>query len=165
MQPTSVFAAALSRLHADLILVRLQHGGISSDKVSAIFPERLQPNSTLGWTDGHSTGIDAGGERITVAGPLHKPVRIETETLLIRSFQKLGVDLQHACVLAERLGRDEILICVQSSNDAEISIALHTFDELKAEAIAVGNASSPASREDWSARSEAGAVLQWSPAF
>lgn len=163
MQPTSVFAAALSRLHADLLLVRLQRGGIATEKLFAIFPERSQPNSALCWDTGQSTTLDSSGERVTVAGCLRGSVRVETETLLIRSFQRLGVDLQHACVLAERLGRGEILIGVQSSNSAEISIALHTLRELEAEAIAVGAASGKA-RETWHAE-EAGAALQWSVAI
>lgn len=152
MQPSSVFAAATSRLHADLMIIRLKRAGISSGKISAIFPERLSPNAASCWLEGHSQPTLYCEETVTIAGPMRKALSTESETAFIRSLQRAGVGLNDACSYAERLGKGQILLCVNTDDQTEIALAWHTLRELEAEAISLGISMRAPERKSWFGR-------------
>jgi len=155
MQPTSVFASAISRLHADLVVIRLRRAGIARDKISAVFPERLKPNCALCWLDQHSKPTLYNGETVTVAGPMATQLSPQSEPSFIRSLQQIGLSLNDACVYAERLGKGQILVSVSTDDTTEIAIAWHTFRELEADGIALGLSTGPDGDSGWLDRSSA----------
>lgn len=152
MHPTSVFAAATARLHADLIVTRLKRAGISSGKISAAFPEESRPNSVECWLEGESPIASYEGENVLVAGPLRKKLSIDSEAHLIRSLQKLGLSLHDACAHAERLSKGQIVLSVQTDDQAEIALAWHIFRELEAEGISLGLSAHAPETKTWFGR-------------
>lgn len=149
MQPTSVFAATLSRLHADLVVIRLRRAGIPRDKISAIFPERFKPNCALCWLDGQSKPTLYSGESVTIAGPMARQLSTQSEPAFIRSLQQVGLTINDACVYAERLSKGQIVVGVSTDDSSEVAIAWHTFRELETEGIALGLSTQPVDREAW----------------
>lgn len=149
MQPNFVLASASSRLHADLIVIRLRRAGISREKISAVFPERLKPNCALCWLDGASEPAKFGADSVVVAGPLRKRFNLESETSFARSLQQLGVGRQDAAASAEHLGRGEILVCIHTQDQEQIAIAWHLFREMEAEGIALGISREKPERRGW----------------
>ena len=172
MKPTSVFAFATSRLHADLIVVRLKHAGISCEKVSAVFPGRLTPNSALCWLEGKTAPSAYEGEDLVAAGPLGKALSMENEVTLAQSLVRAGLQSEEAAEYAEGLTKDQILICVHTANEDEVAIAWHTLCESRAEEIArgVSKKSLPHekkwfSRSDRRSRDENNALTSWAVAI
>jgi hypothetical protein len=172
MKPTSVFAFATSRLHADLIVVRLKHAGISCEKVSAVFPERLTPNSALCWLEGKTVSSAYEGEDLIAAGPLGKTLSMESEASLAHSLMRAGLRSEEAAEYAEGLTKDQILICVHSANEDEVAIAWHTLCESRAEEIAIGLSNKPIpqgkkwfSRSARRSRDENNALTSWAVAI
>ena len=155
MHPTAVFAAASSRLHADILLIRLMRAGIARDKLSAIFPERLTPNCALCWLEGESVPTPYDGENVRMAGPAAKMLSTKNEAAFARSLEKIGLQENEASSYAERLGQGQIIVCVHPSNEDEVAIAWHICCELNAEGltIAIGEKSSPP-RKTWFPRRE-----------
>lgn len=149
MQPTSVFAAAASRLHADLIVIRLRRAGISREKISAIFPERLKPNCALCWLSGQSKPKLYNGETVTIAGPMRTSLSTASESSFVRSLQEIGLGPRDAGTAADRLSRGQILLSVQTDDQEEIAIAWHTFRELEAEGISLALSSAAEEQQTW----------------
>jgi hypothetical protein len=135
MHPSAVFASAVSRLHADLIVIRLKRAGISPDRISAVFPENQQPNCALCWLDGHSTANREAGEAFTVAGPLHRLLSSHSASSLTKTFQSIGLSSDHAATCVESLAKGQILIAVQTEDEEQIAIGWHILRDLHAEGI------------------------------
>lgn len=147
MHPNSVFAAATSRLHADLIVIRLRRAGISRERISAIFPVRLRPNSAECWLDGSTLPARFLGEEVVVAGPLHQCLELGSEAAFVAGLQHIGLGRHDAHACAERLGKGQILIAIQTADETEVAIAWHTLRELEAEGIALAIATETAPTE------------------
>lgn len=137
MHPNSVFAAAASRLHADLIVIRLRRAGIARDRISAVFPENLRPNSAECWLEGSTKPVVFRGEPVMVAGPLHKKLELASDSALHASLKTIGLGTADASALAERIGKGKILIAIDTQQETEVAIAWHTLRELEAEGIAL----------------------------
>ena len=67
MASIPVFAETLSRLHADIAVVRLIRAGIAADKISAVFPQRRAPNSVCCWP-GVISGSDLTKRKVVTEG-------------------------------------------------------------------------------------------------
>lgn len=133
MNSFTVVASANSRLHADVILIRLRRAQVDCRKISVLFPTNSMPNAVGCWLPiaAHSK-LKVGQEEIACAGQLGKqPLSVahphddgrEIAGLLTQS----GVDATGAHVLVERLGQGHILLCVHASSEVEASIAWHVF--------------------------------------
>lgn len=138
MQPTSVFAAASSRLHADLMVIRLKRAGIPRGQLSIVYPEDRKPNCVSCWIQAGTRSRLFGNETVTVAGPLHQHLDLSSEPALVRSLSGLGLSANDACTCADLLGRGRILVGVHAASEPEAAIAWHTYKQLEAEGIAVG---------------------------
>ena len=129
----TVVASANSRLHADVILIRLRRAQMDCRKISVLFPTQAMPNAVGCWLPiARDAKLKVGEENIGCAGQLGKELAStahphgdgrEVAGLLTHS----GVDAMGAHVLVERLGQGHILLCVHASSEVEASIAWHVF--------------------------------------
>jgi len=69
-----IYATAVSRLHADLAIVRLNKAGIAMSQISILHPPFSRPNSAL-WLDGSAEFSLSGGESVLVSGFLRSWLR------------------------------------------------------------------------------------------
>lgn len=143
MQPSAVFASANSRLHADVIAIRLTKAGVATSKISAIYPERLKPNCADCWLKGRNASTAFGSETFVAAGPLASAVSLESEADLVRTLHATGLSLEDAHASVERLGKGQILICAQVTTEEELSVAWHMFCELQADDISIASTKKP----------------------
>ena len=143
MQPSAVFASANSRLHADVIAIRLTKAGVATSKISAIYPERLKPNCADCWLKGRNASSAFGSETFVAAGPLASAVSLESEADLVRTLHATGLSLEDAHASVERLGKGQILISAQVKNEEELSVAWHMFCELQADDISIATTKKP----------------------
>ena len=133
MNSFTVVASANSRLHADVILIRLRRAQVDCSKISVLFPTESMPNAVGCWLPiAANRKLKVGTQEIACAGQLarhttsashpHEDGR-EISGLLTQS----GVDSTGAHVLVEKLGQGHILLCVHASSEVEASIAWHVF--------------------------------------
>jgi len=159
MNPTTIFANASSRLHADLIVIRLKRAGIPCDQISVIYPTDLVPNAALCWLEGKSAPANYEGEMVSVAGPMRNVLSVKNEGSLIHSLSKMGLPGESAAAFAEHLSQGEIVIGVNTSNEDEVSIVWETFCDARADSVAVAVASKPASNgSKWFSRNRSKGV-------
>ncbi|HEY9155035.1 MAG TPA: hypothetical protein VIM69_07895 [Opitutaceae bacterium] len=143
MKPTTIFANASSRLHADLIVIRLKRSGIPCEQISVIYPTDLVPNSALCWLEGKSAPANYEGEMVAVAGPMRKVLSVKNEVSLIQSLSKMGLPGESAAACAEHLSQGEIVIGVNTTNEDEVSTVWDTLCDARADSIAVAVAARP----------------------
>ena len=143
MQPTAVFAATPSRLHADLVVIRLKRAGIPRSNISAVFPQHSKPNCALCWLDGHSTPTLYSGKTLTVAGPMTEQLSMHSEPTLIRSLEQMGLTVDDACFYAECIKTGQILISVSTDDASEAVVAWQTFSQLETEGTVLGLSTRP----------------------
>jgi|GEM_PF-2877501 len=137
MKPTAIFANASSRLHADLIVIRLKRSGIACEQISLIYPTDLVPNSALCWIEGKSAPANYEGEMVAVAGPMRKLLSVKNEGSLIQSLSKIGLPGENAAAFAEHLNQGEIVIGVNTANKDEVAVVWDTLRDTRADSIAV----------------------------
>jgi hypothetical protein len=175
MKPTTIFANASSRLHADLIVIRLKRSGIPCDQISVIYPTDLVPNSALCWLEGKSMPANYEGEMVAVAGPMRKVLSVKNEGSLIQSLSKMGLPGESAAACAEHLSQGEIVIGVNTTNEDEVATVWDTLCEARADSIAVAVATkSVPSSSKWFSRNRGkgarggrheGALPEFAPAY
>jgi hypothetical protein len=163
MQPSAVFASANSRLHADVMAIRLTKAGVATSKISAIYPERLKPNCADCWLKGRKSAKIFGGDNETfvAAGPLAAAVSLESEADLVRTLHAAGLSLEDAHASVERLGKDQILLCAEVATEEELSVAWHMFCELQADDIAIAATKKSPRSAPVSTPARAGAASAW----
>src|ERR1700722_8757354 len=88
-----VYATAESRLHADLVVVRLKQAGVDTELISVIHPAGGRPNSAFCWLDGTSPVPLSSGGTTFVSG------------LFRLSLEDVGSGRSHWVGLADRLKR------------------------------------------------------------
>jgi hypothetical protein len=149
MQPSAVFASATSRLHADVIVIRLTRAGLPASRISAVFPERLKPNCADCWLEGRKKSPSFGVEPIVAVGPLSASLDLSSEASLVQSLRAAGLGLEEAKSSVERLGKGQVLICAAVRSEEELSIAWHMFCELQADDISIATTIKPAPAAAW----------------
>ncbi len=140
-----VFAEALSRLQADIALVRLIRAGIPADKISAVFPRRRAPNAVCCWLKnfqdvpfGSSSEVAAAG----LLGRFFKSYSNIRSPKFGRELEVLNLTPTEAKRILEKVEGDRIVLCVHARNETQASIAWHVFQH-----VGVENISSPAGAE------------------
>ncbi len=145
-----VFASANSRLHADIILVRLRRAEIDCRKISVLFPTHSMPNGVGCWLPVAPTSkLKTGNETVVCAGALRKHSTgqqggHEDGREILDLLTHAGLNSAGANLLAERIGQGHILLGVHAANEADAAIAWHVFRHASAETIMV--AKTPAGR-------------------
>lgn len=140
MSSTTVFAHALSRLHADVIIVRLKRAGIAPEKISALFPRRFPPNSVFCWLKGLTCTRHASAASISAAGPLREIFSHGNRPAYIAHQLELrGLPADEAHSRLEKVQEGQTLICVHATDEDEAAIAWHIFKHVEAEHISVSH--------------------------
>jgi hypothetical protein len=156
MAPIPVIASASSRLHADVMLIRLRRACVGCRQIFALFPRRLMPNAVACWLRiNHNLAAYIGQDAIMQAGSLCSESAFASNAhAMVDSLAGVGVDRSSAGALVEKLEQGHILLGVLAASDDEISIAWHIFNHVCAELIVVG-ASNPKKKALPAARKEA----------
>ena len=138
MNSVPVIATARSRLHADVMLIRLRRASISIKNVSALFPLPSLPNSVACWLR-RGLSVRLGHDEFRAVGPMWKWLRkLERDHLSAAAiFERAKFDHLSAQHLEEDLMRGHTLLCVHARDEAEIAIAWHIFKHAEAEFIAL----------------------------
>lgn len=159
-----VVASANSRLHADVILVRLRRAQIDTRKISVFYHHHAMPNAVGCWLPVMpDSELRLDGEAIGRAGHLVKaamPAPHEDGREIVQLLTRSGVDLMGAHILSERLGQGHILICVQAADEDEAAIAWHVFRHSQADTIVTGSDTTASGR----AAREIHQIAPWVPA-
>jgi hypothetical protein len=155
MHGFTIVASANSRLHADVILIRLRRAEVDWRKISVLFPQNSMPNAVGCWLPVAPVAKQKiGVETIACAGRLRKLRNVmapshdegrEIAELLMHA----GVDAMGAHILSERLSEGHILLVVHASSETQVSVAWHVFRHSSANTIIVAEARrSRSSRHD-----------------
>jgi hypothetical protein len=134
-----VYATAESRLHADLVVVRLRRAGIDADLISVIHPYAARPNSALCWLNGALTVPLSSGETASVSGLLRlalaDPDGNARSNALVERLVRLGLSREQGLNIEESLLENRIIIAVEVHDEFELPAIFHTFRGLAAEKV------------------------------
>jgi hypothetical protein len=126
-----LYATTDSRLHADLLIVRLKHAGISTALISILYPQSLRPNSAVCWINGSAFLPLSSGESVAVSGPLARALDEGTKSSARKSFidqmGKLGLSHEQASSLEESLLENRIVIGIEVQDEYELPAIYHTL--------------------------------------
>lgn len=137
-----VFASAFSRLHADLIVVRLKRAGIAPALISVIHPLNSRPNSAHCWLGGSLKVRVASGEKIAASGflrPLLDHPAHAAPDSLDEKFTHLGLAHEHRVTLEETLLENRVVIAIDAKDKAELPTILQVLQRAGAEKIFTSN--------------------------
>ena len=142
LMKTSVIACANSRLHADVMLIRLRRAGIACRNISALVPHASMPNSVACWLRmDQALTVRLGQEMITPAGRIRRRLPHDADAgAMIDTLIAAGIDRPSALALEEKLEQGHILLAVSAGNEDEAAIAWHVFKHGSAELLVVGHA-------------------------
>jgi len=156
MSSIPVFADVLSRLQADIAIVRLVQAGIRPERVSAIFPRLRAPNSVCCWlSDFHRVPL-ASALPVAAAGVFGRLWRrgIRSQAVEMK-LEALGLRPEVADRCLEKIEAGRIVLCVHAGNEMEAAIAGRTFQRVGAENISCAveyqtwDGESPANGSKW----------------
>jgi hypothetical protein len=139
MSRTLVFASAFSRLHADLIIVRLKRAGISPSLISVIHPLSSCPNSAVCWLGGSTQLRLKSGEKIATSGFLrslfenlhHAPIGASFDEVL----SNVGLPHDHRVSLEETLLENRVAVAIDATDKVELPTIFQTLQRSGAEKI------------------------------
>lgn len=136
MSSLPVFADALSRLHADIAIIRLIRAGIPASRISAVFPRRRAPNSVCCWLKSFNCIPRASAWPIAAAGLLGRLFRrgFESEEVS-RELETLGLSPEISKRLVEKTDEGRIVVCVHARTESEAAAAWHIFHHVGVENI------------------------------
>jgi hypothetical protein len=136
MSSLPVFATALTKLHADIAIIRLIRGGIRTEKISAVFPRGQAPNSVCCWLKHFNRIPYISSLPIAAAGALGLAFKDGVSSpKAIQDLEDLGLDAELTGRLLERTDAGHIVICVHARTEAEAAIAWDIFSHVQAEDI------------------------------
>lgn len=134
-----VFASAFSRLHADLIIVRLKRAGIDPALISLLHPVSSRPNSARCWLGGSAKLRLASGEKIAVSGFLRPDFDELEHDAPSHSFDDLlshlGLSHEHRVSLEETLLENRVVIAVNAVDKSEIPTVIQTLQRAGGEKL------------------------------
>jgi hypothetical protein len=134
-----VLASTDSRLHADLLIVRLRRAGIATESVSVFHPTPLRPNSTVCWIRGAANYSLSSGEAVTVAGSLGRKLVSDKRKLssFLDSLQSLGFSHEQSLGIEEKLLENYIIIAAEVIGESDLRAIYHTFNGLTVETVRI----------------------------
>jgi hypothetical protein len=137
-----VYATTESRLHADLVVVRLKRAGISTAAISILHPEALRPNSALCWINGSAFMHLSSGQAVSVSGALSRALKDEGEangSPFTDRMKKLGLNHEQGSSLEESLLENRIVIAVEVSDEYEMPAIYHTLRGLAVQKVSTAD--------------------------
>jgi hypothetical protein len=133
-----VYATADSRLHADLLIVRLKRAGIATGLISVLYPSKLRPNSTRCWIRGNMAYSTPCGE-VTVSGMLGLRLAALKSKWnrepLVEGLTEIGLSRDQSANVAERINGNSIVVAVEIADEADLPAIYHTFRGLDIEKV------------------------------
>jgi hypothetical protein len=142
-----VYAATDSRLHADVLIVRLKRAGIATEMISILHPAALPPDSSLCGIKGSVTFPLGTGEHAMVSGMLGLRLSAQerkwTRNPLVDGLRNLGMSVDQSLGIEESLLEDRIVVAVEVADETELPAIYHTLRGLVVEKVSTA-ASAPA---------------------
>lgn len=136
MSSLPVFADAMSRLHADIAIIRLIRAGIPAGRISAVFPQRRAPNSVCCWLKTFTRIPRAASWPVAAAGLLGRLFRRGLDSAdVTKEAEALGLPADTTKRLLERIAEGRIVLCVHARTESEAAVAWHIFQHVGAEHI------------------------------
>ena len=131
-----VFADTLSRLHADIAIIRLVRAGITANKISAVFPRRSAPNTVCCWLKHFHRVPAAMALPLAAAGLLGRLFQRDTTArALEQDLEGLGLSAEDSHRVLERLEDGSVVLCVHARSRREAALARSIFEQVRAENI------------------------------
>jgi hypothetical protein len=135
-----VFASSTSRLHADLVIVRLKRAGIPPSYISLIHPLASCPNSAECWLGGSAQLRLSSGEEIAASGFLRRLLEDAGTSgtsphSLDENLANLGLAHERRLALEETLLENRVVIAVDVVDRLELPTILQTLHRSGAEKI------------------------------
>jgi hypothetical protein len=137
-----VYATTESRLHADLVVVRLKRAGISTESISILHPESLRPNSASCWINGSAFMHLASGQAVSVSGALSRALKEDGEangSSFTDRMSKLGLNHEQGSSLEESLLEHRIVIAVEVSDEYDMPAIYHTLRGLNVQKVSTAD--------------------------
>jgi hypothetical protein len=116
-----VYATADSRLHADLLIVRLKRAGIATSLVSVLYPSQLRPNRSYTTQCGEVTVSGMLGLRLAALKSKWN------RDPLVGGLTEIGLTHEQSVNVAETLNGNSIVVAVENADEAELPAIFHTF--------------------------------------
>ena len=136
-----VFASAFSRLHADLVIVRLKRAGLAPSLISLLHPQSSCPNSAQCWLGGSAKLRLNSGEKIAASGFLRPLIDEVNNDSSAGSFDEiltsLGLAHEHRVSLEETLLENRVVIAIDAAEKAELPTIFQTLQRSGAEKVFV----------------------------
>jgi hypothetical protein len=134
-----VYATAESRLHADLVVVRLRQAGIDTDLISVLHPMGARPNSALCWLEGETAVPLSSGGTGSISGLFGISVanlaRNGGSVGLADRLSQLGLTHDQGMNIEESLLENRFIVMVEVTDEFELPAIFHTFRGLAAEKV------------------------------
>jgi hypothetical protein len=134
-----VYATTESRLHADLVVVRLKRAGISTEAISILHPKSRRPNSARCWLSGSVILPLSSGENISVSGALSRALNKYPLSSFATRMGKLGIDHEQSESLENSLLEDRIVIAVEIQDEYELPAIYHTLRGLDVQKVNISD--------------------------
>ena len=136
-----VYATAESRLHADLVIVRLKTAGISIEQLSLFYPPVLRPNSARCWVNGTALVPLSSTQSISVSGSLSRVFngvhRKNKFASLSDGMRALGLNDKERTSLEDSLRENRIIVAIHVLDEYELPSIYHTLRGLAVEKACV----------------------------
>lgn len=146
-----VFASAFSRLHADLVIVRLKRAGIPPASIALIHPLGSRPNSAQCWLGGSAKLRLKSGEKIGTSGflrPLLEELGHEANANSLDDvLTNLGLPHEHRLSLEETLLENRVVIAIDATDKVEIPTIFQTLQRSGAEKVFAADIARPSRRK------------------
>lgn len=135
-----VFASAISRLHADLIIVRLKHAGIATPAISVIYPLSSRPNSTRCWL-GRTSQLALPHQKIAVSGFLRSALKSAKAETLHGKLSQIGLPDDQSAGVEETLLENRVIVAIEAEEKFHLPTTLRVLQRTGAEKIVVTHSS------------------------
>jgi hypothetical protein len=135
-----VFASAFSRLHADLIIVRLKRAGVATAHLSIIHPMASCPNSTLCWLGGSTRLRISSGANIAASGflssSLQTPADVATAAATFGGkLAQLGLTHDQCVSLEETMLENRVIIAIEVEDKSDLLTIFQVLHRAGAEKV------------------------------
>lgn len=134
-----VYATTDSRLHADLLVVRLKRSGIATGLISVLYPSNLRPNCTRCWIRGSMPFPLESGEEITVSGMLGLRLNALGRRWgghpLVDGLSEIGLSHEQSVSVEESLRGNAIVVAVEVADESDLPSIYHTLRGLAVEKV------------------------------
>lgn len=135
MSSLPVYADAVSRLQADIALVRLIRAGIPVSRISAVFPRRSAPNGVCCWLK-NFTRIPRASWPMAAAGLMGKLFKSGIRaTHVADELDELGLAADVTKRICEKIEEGRIVLFVHARTENEAAVAWHVFHHVSCENI------------------------------